>query len=239
MDPLHQFEVVKLIPLELLGYDVSLTNAALFMAIAAFSIILFFSLAMRAHALLPGRMQALAESIYEFTTGLVEENVGSDGAPFVPLILTIFTFILMGNLLGMIPGAFTFTSQLIVTFALASFVFVVMIIAGMVRHGLGFLRLFFPSGIPLALAPFLVPIELISFLSRPISLSVRLFANMMAGHTMLKVFAGFSVLLGMWGIAPLFLTILLTLFEVLVAVLQAYVFAVLSCIYLKDAVHSH
>ena len=174
--------------------------------------------------------------IYE----LVDENIGSGGNNrFFPFILTLFLFILVGNLLGMFPYAYTFTSQLIVTFALASLVFLVVTVVGFAKHGLKFFSYFLPQGVPLFLAPFIILIEFISYLSRPVSLSIRLFANMMAGHTMLKVFALFTVALGLYGASTLIVNTVLVGFEFLVAFLQAYVFSVLSCLYLKDAIHLH
>jgi F-type H+-transporting ATPase subunit a len=170
---------------------------------------------------------------------MVREQVGSDGRPYFPFIFALFMFILLGNLLGMIPYSYTFTSQIIVTFAMAMAVFLGVTVIALVKHGLHFFTYFFPSGAPLYMAPLLIPIEILSYLSRPVSLSVRLFANMMAGHTMMKVFGGFVVALGVFGIAPMAVLVALTGFEILVAVLQAYVFTILTCIYLRDALHLH
>lgn len=209
------------------------------MMIAVGCILILLLLALRAPKPVPGRIQSLVELSYEFIAGLLEENTGSKGRKYLPFVFSVFLFVLFGNLLGLIPYSFTFTSQLIVTFGLASMVFLVIIFAGITHHGIKFLKLFLPEGAPLLMAPLLVPIELISFLSRPVSLSVRLFANMMAGHTMLKVFALFTVGLGLFGISTVILNSILIGFEFIVAFLQAYVFTVLTCLYLNDAIHLH
>lgn len=238
-DPLHQFEIHTIMPLQIGGMDVSFTNSSLFMAAAVLATTLFLVGGMMNAKQIPGRWQGLVEMTYEFVAGLLHDNVGSKGRAYFPLIFTVFMFILMGNLLGMIPYTFTYTSHIIVTFGLAAFVFTTVTIIGFVKHGLHFFSLFFPKGAPIFMAPVIIPIEILSYLSRPVSLSVRLFANMMAGHTMLKVFAGFTVALGVFGVAPLVVNTALTAFEVMVAILQAYVFTILSCIYLHDAVHLH
>lgn len=238
-DPLHQFEIHTIMPLQIGGMDVSFTNSSLFMAAAVLATTLFLVGGMMNAKQVPGRWQGLVEMTYEFVAGLLHDNVGSKGRAYFPLIFTVFMFILMGNLLGMIPYTFTYTSHIIVTFGLAAFVFTTVTIIGFVKHGLHFFSLFFPKGAPIFMAPVIIPIEILSYLSRPVSLSVRLFANMMAGHTMLKVFAGFTVALGVFGVAPLVVNTALTAFEVMVAILQAYVFTILSCIYLHDAVHLH
>ncbi len=238
--PLEQFEIKRLIPVDLGGVDVSFTNSALFMLIAVALVTLFLTSATRSRALVPGRLQSVAELSYEFIANMIRENVGSEGRRYLPFIFTLFMFILFGNLLGMVPYSFTYTSHIIITFALAAVVFIGVTVIGFLRHGAGFLKLFVPSGVPVALLPFLVVIELLSYLTRPISLSVRLFANMMAGHTMLKVIAGFVIALGfLGGWAPLALVVALTALEILIAFLQAYVFTILTCIYLNDAVHLH
>jgi len=238
--PLHQFEIRPIIPIEIGGVDVSFTNSALFMVVALVAITAFLTLSVRGRALVPGRWQSLAELSYEFVANMVRDNVGADGRPFFPFVFSLFMFILFGNLLGLLPYSFTFTSHIVVTGALAVFVILGVTVVGMARHGLRFLSYFVPTGVPVAMLPLMVPIEVISYLSRPVSLSIRLFANMMAGHTMLKVFGGFVITLGfLGGWAPLTMDVLLTAFELLVAFLQAYVFTVLTCIYLKDAVHLH
>ena len=237
--PVEQFRLTPLVPIEVGGLDISFTNSAAFMVAGVVVVTAFLTLSMRGGRLVPSRWQSMAELSYEFIAGMVRDNVGREGRQYFPFIFTLFMFILAGNLLGMIPYAYTFTSQIIVTFGLAFVVFVGVTIIGLVRHGAHFFTYFFPDGAPLWMAPLLVPIEVISYLSRPVSLSVRLFANMMAGHTMLKVFGGFTVALALFGVAPLAMIVALTAFEILVAFLQAYVFTVLTCIYLHDAIHLH
>jgi F-type H+-transporting ATPase subunit a len=237
---MHQFEIKRLIPMELFGYDVSFTNASLFMVLALVLASLFLITAMSRRSLVPGRMQSVAEGSYEFIANIVRENLGQEGMRYFPWVFTIFIFILTLNMLGMIPGSFTVTSHIIVTFALAAMVWLTVTFIGFARHGVGFLKLFVPHGVPLWLMPLIVPIELISYLIRPVSLSVRLFANMMAGHTMLKVFAGFAVTLPVFAkAAPVLFTAAFTGLEFLVAFLQAFIFTVLTCIYLNDAVNMH
>ncbi len=237
--PMHQFEINRLAEIEIFGIDASFTNSSLFMVLGVGLITGFFALAMNGRSLVPTRMQSVAELCYEFVANMVRENVGQAGMKYFPFVFTLFTFILVMNLLGMLPYSFTVTSHIIVTFALAALVFVVVTAIGFARHGVGYLKLFVPEGVPMWLMPLIVPIELISYLIRPVSLSVRLFANMMAGHTMLKVFAGFVVSLGIFGFAPLLFTIAFTGLEFVVAFLQAFIFAVLTCIYLNDAVNMH
>jgi len=236
--PLEQFAIKRLVPMEVAGIDVSITNSALFMAIAVALITLFLTMSMRGHALVPSRWQSLAELSYEFVARMIRDNVGAEGRRYFPFVFSLFMFILFGNLLGMIPYTFTFTSHIIVTFALAIVVFLGVTAIGFARHGARFLKLFVPSGVPVALLPLLVVIELLSYLIRPVSLSVRLFANMLAGHTMMKVFGGFVVGLGiLGGWAPLAFIVALTGLEIGIAFLQAYVFTILTCIYLHDAMH--
>ena len=237
--PLEQFEIVKLIPIQIGPIDASFTNASLFMVIAVAAATAFLSLSMSPRSLVPGRWQSMAEVSYQFIANLVRDNVGTEGRQYFPFIFTLFMFILFANVLGMIPYAFTVTSHIIVTLALALVVFIGVTIIGFAKNGVGFLRLFVPSGVPIFVMPLLVPIEIISYFVRPVSLSVRLFLNMMVGHTMLKVFAGFVVMLGIWGVAPLAFIAVFIGFEIFVAVLQAYIFAVLSCLYLADALHPH
>ncbi len=243
MNPMHQFEVHALYDLPTIGgIDTSFTNASLWMVIAVASITLFFGLTSRFTSVVPGRLQSLGELGYTFVANMLKENVGTEGMRFFPLIFTLFMFILFCNLLGMLPYSFTVTSHLIVTFALAALVFLLVTLVGFAYHGIGFLKLFVPSGIPMILMPLLVLIELISYLTRPISLSVRLFGNMVAGHTMLKIFGGFVVGLSAAGlvplaVAPFLLMIALTGLELLIAALQAYVFTILTCIYLNEAIH--
>jgi F-type H+-transporting ATPase subunit a len=237
---MEQFQIKRLIPIDLFGYDVSFTNASLFMVIAVLVIPLFYLIAMNRRALVPGRLQSTAELSYEFIANMVRENVGEKGMKYFPWIFTIFMFILVLNLLGLLPYSFTVTSHIIVTFALAAMVWLIITAIGFMNHGVGFLKLFVPSGVPWWLLPIIVVIELISYLIRPISHSVRLFANMMAGHAMLKVFAGFVVGLGLLGgWAPFVFLLGFTGLELVVAFLQAFIFTVLTCIYLNDAVNMH
>ena len=237
--PVEQFKLKSLVPFELGGVDLSYTTSSLWMTITVIGVTAFLTLSMRGGRLVPGRWQSMAEMSYEFIANMIREDVGAEGRKYFPFIFTLFMFILVGNLVGMIPFAYTFTSQIIVTFAMAVTIFIGVTVIGLVRHGLHFFSLFVPSGTPLLLAPLLIPIEVISYFVRPVSLSVRLFANMMAGHTMMKVFGGFTVLLGVLGVAPIILLVALTGFEIMVAVLQAYVFTVLTCLYLNDAIHLH
>ena len=240
LDPMHQFEIQRLIPFEFFGIDASFTNASLFMVIAVVLISAFFILSMKGRNLVPGRLQSIAEMTYEFVANMVRDNVGKDGMKYFPFVFTLFIFVLILNMLGMLPYSFTVTSHIIVTFALAALIFIGVTIIGFAKHGIGFLKFFVPSGVPAALLPLLVVIEVISYLTRPISLSVRLFANMMAGHTMLKVFGAFAVGMGfLGGWAPLVFMVGFTGLEILVAFLQAFVFAILTCIYLNDALHMH
>ncbi len=238
--PLAQFEIKTLIPLQVGQIDVSFTNSALFMTATVILITLFMVLGMRKRALVPGRWQSVAELSYEFVANLLRDTVGNEGRKYFPFVFTLFMFILFGNMLGMIPYSFTFTSHIIVTFALALVVFLGVTILGFIKHGMHFFSFFVPPGVSVVLWPLMIPIELISYLSRPISLAVRLFANLTAGHTMLKVFAGFVVSLGIvGGILPLAFVVALTGLELLIAFLQAYVFTILTCFYINDAIHLH
>ena len=244
--PVKQFAINPLLDINLFGYDVSFTNSALFMLLAVVLSSAYFMIAMRKREIVPGRLQASAEMLYEFVSEMVKGQVGHEGRPFFPVIFTLFIFILFGNMLGLLPYSYTFTSQIVVTFALALFVFVGVTIVALVKHGFHFFSFFVPPGAPKALVPFLIIIEVISYLVRPVSLSVRLFANMLAGHTMLKVFAGLAVLTTSAGgilaggsILPFIAIVGLTGLEVLVAGLQAYVFTILTCMYLNDAINLH
>ena len=239
--PLEQFEIKSIFTA---GGDgeigtFAFTNSSLMMVLALGLISAFLILGMRRGALVPGRMQSLAEMSYEFIAGLIGDTVGSEGRRYFPIIFTLFMFILFGNLLGMLPYSFTFTSHIIVTFALAALVFIGVTILAVAKHGMHFFSFFVPPGAPVAMWPLLIPIEVISYLSRPISLSVRLFANMLAGHTLLKVIAGFIGVLGIFGILPFAVIVALTGLEILIAFLQAYVFAILTCLYINDALHLH
>ncbi len=244
-DPIHQFEIKRLWHIDLFGYDASFTNSSLFMVVAAALIVGFLLYAINGRSLVPTRVQSLAETAYEFIANMVRESMGEQGMKFFPLVFTIFMFIFTVNMLGMVPGFFTVTSHVAVTAALAVMVFTIVLLVGFAKNGLGFLKLFVPSGVPIYVLPLVTMIEVISFLSRPISHAVRLFANMLAGHITLKVFAGFIImLLGTGSIAtqalsplPLAGAVALTALEFLVAFLQAYVFTMLTCMYLNDALH--
>lgn len=242
--PLEQFQIKPLVPLEVAGYDVSFTNAALFMTLALVAAWAFMFFGMRKASLVPGRWQSAVESVHDFVVGMVDENIGPKGRSFVPFIFSLFIFVLIANLIGLLPYAFTVTSHIAVTFAFAAFIFLLCVVIGIAKHGYHFLSLFLPPGTPWYLWWIIIPIELISFLSRPITLSVRLFANMTAGHILLKVFAGFIISLGLAGgllpligVLPMAMNIALYALELLVAVVQAYVFALLTCVYLNDSVN--
>ena len=242
-DPIHQFEIHPLVPLKFFGLDVSFTNSSAFMLLAVILITAFLMIAMRARSLVPTRLQSVAEIAHEFVANMLRDSAGESGMRFFPLVFTIFVFILVCNSLGLIPGFFTVTSHLVVTAVLAAMVFLTVIVVGFAKNGLRFFRLFVPEGVPIAILPLVVLIEFISFFTRPVSHSVRLFANMLAGHITLKVFGGFVVmLLGAGTFAalsplPLLMAVALTALEVLVAFLQAYVFTMLTCMYLNDALH--
>ena len=244
--PVEQFTIKPLLAFQLFGLDLSFSNSALFMILAVVTSSLFLTLAMGRRAMVPGRLQGMAEMLYEFISNMVKDNAGRDGSPYFPFIFTLFVFLLFGNMLGLLPYSYTFTSQIIVTFTLAAFVFCGVTAIAIAKHGWHFLTFFVPPGAPKPLIPFIVLIEVVSYFVRPVSLSVRLFANMLAGHTMLKVFAGLAVLItGAGGIytpgavLPFLALIGLTGLEVLVAALQAYVFTILTCMYLNDALHLH
>ena len=238
-NPMHQFNVYRIGPEISLGnVDISFTNASLFMIISALTIISVFFVGTRKKAIIPTKIQLLTELSYTLVSKMISDTAGSKAKPYFPFIFSLFMFVLFCNMLGMLPYSFTVTSHIIVTFALAAVIFVGVTIIGFVNHGVGYLKLFIPSGVPVFLLPLIVIIEIISYLSRPVSLSVRLFANMMAGHTMLKVFGGFVISLGIiGGWLPLSFTVALTGLEILIAFLQAYVFAILTCIYLNDALN--
>lgn len=238
--PMAQFEVKPIFDIHVGGFDISFTNASLFMMLAVVTVVVFLASGIRKRALVPGRLQSMAELSYEFIANMIKDNIGASGRQYFPIIFTLFMFVLTCNLLGMLPYSFTVTSQIIVTFALATLVFIGVTLIAFIRHGVGFLKFFVPSGAPGWIAPLMVFIELLAYLARPVTLSVRLAANMTAGHTMLKVIAGFVVSLGlMLGWMPFILLTLLTGFEIFVSVLQAYIFAVLVCVYLNDALHLH
>lgn len=238
--PLDQFEIAPILSIQVGGLDLSYTNSAFFMTLAVAGTVALLTLGVRRRSLVPTRLQSVAEMLYEVVANMVRDNVGSGGRQYFPFIFSLFMFILFGNLLGMIPGGFTFTSHIIVTFTLAFFIFVAVTIIGFWKHGLGYFGMFFPHGAPAWTAIILVPIEVVSYLSRPISLSVRLFANMTVGHLMLKVIGGFILPMGIvGGLLPLGGLVAITALEFLIAVIQAYVFTILTCIYLNDALHMH
>ncbi|MEE9140195.1 MAG: F0F1 ATP synthase subunit A [Alphaproteobacteria bacterium] len=235
--PLEQFAVTRIVELNVGGVDVSFTNSSAMMVLVVALVTLFLTMSTRGHTMVPGRWQSLAELSYEMMAKTVRDTIGPQGRPFFPFIFTLFMFILLANYLSLVPGAFTVTAHIAVTFAMAICIFIGATILGFVRHGFRFLRIFMPSGIPIWVGLLLVPIEFISYLSRPMSLSIRLAANLTAGHTMLHVFAGFVIALGIFGIFPFVFIVLLYALEVIIALIQAYVFAILTCIYLGDSIH--
>jgi F-type H+-transporting ATPase subunit a len=242
-DPIHQFDIHRIVPINFGGWDLSFTNSSAWMVAAVAVTVGFFIYAMQGRSLVPTRLQSMAEISYEFVANMLRDSIGKEGMKFFPFVFALFIFIFVCNMLGMIPGAFTVTSHIVVTAALAALVFLTVLAVGFAKNGLHFFKLFVPEGVPIYVLPLVTLIEIISFLSRPISHSVRLFANMLAGHITLKVFGGFVVmLLGAGSFAvlaplPLLAAIALTALEVLVAFLQAYVFTMLTCMYLNDALH--
>jgi F-type H+-transporting ATPase subunit a len=238
--PLAQFAIEPIAPIHIGGLDASFTNSAMWMVITVAAITVFMLLGTRKQAIVPGRWQSLCEGMYDFVSGLLKENVGNEGRQYFPFVFSLFMFILFANLFGLVPYSFTVTSHIIVTAAMALFVFFMVTVIGIARHGFHFFSYFVPKGAPIALIPVMIPIEILSYFIRPLSLSVRLFANMVAGHVMLTVVGGFVFALGIWaGWIPLaFVTVLFGL-ELLIACLQAYVFTILTCIYLHDAIHLH
>ncbi|MBZ9770596.1 F0F1 ATP synthase subunit A [Mesorhizobium sp. CA6] len=244
VDPIHQFQIHPIIPLHIGGYDVSFTNSSLFMVVTIVLASAFLYMSTSSRALIPGRLQSVSEMAYEFVGNMLRDAAGKQGMQFFPLVFSLFMFVLVANLIGLFPYFFTVTSHIIVTFTLAILVIGTVLVYGFAKHGFGFLKLFVPHGVPGYLLPLVVAIEIISFVSRPVSLSVRLFANMLAGHITLKVFSGFVVSLSAFGavgiagsVLPLAMAVALSALELLVAFLQAYVFAVLTCMYLNDALH--
>ena len=243
--PLAQFEIKEIFPLSVNNINLSFTNSSLAMLLSSLFIIILMYLGTRKIQLVPGKMQTLLELSYEFIVEMISDNIGKEGIKYLPFILSIFLFILIGNLFGMLPFSFTWTSHIIVTFSIAFFIFIFVTVLAIFKHGIiKFLSFFAPSGVPKLMLVLLIPIEIISYLSRPISLSVRLFANMMAGHTLLKVIGSFVFVLGVnsyliGGILPLAFLVALTGLEIVIAFLQAYVFAILTCLYINDAIHLH
>ena len=238
-NPLEQFEIQTLIPIRLGNLDISFTNSSAFMVLAVAAVAIIMILAVRPRASIPGRWQILAELSYEFIARLVSDNIGKDGKPYFSLIFTIFMFVLFGNFLGMLPYSFTFTSHIAVTLSMALVIFVLVTIIAFFKHGIRFFSFFLPAGVPIFLAPLMIVIEVISYFTRPFSLSIRLFANMMAGHTLLKVVGGFVFPLGILGFVPLAGLVAITGLEFLIAFLQAYIFTILTCIYINDAINLH
>ena len=240
-NPMQQFSVHKIGPeIKIAGIDLSFTNASLFMVISASTILLFLYLGSKEKKIVPNKLSLLAEMSYTFVAKMISDTAGSKAKPYFPFIFSLFMFVLFCNMVGMLPYSFTVTSHIIVTLIMALFIFIAVTIIGFIQHGFKYLSIFIPKGVPTILLPLITVIEIISYLSRPVSLSVRLFANMMAGHTMLKVFGGFVVSLGiLGGWLPLSFSVALTGLEILVAFLQAYVFAILTCIYLNDALNLH
>ena len=240
-NPMHQFNVYRIGPeINFGAVNLSYTNASLFMTISAITIVLLLFLGTKKKLLIPSKIQLITEMSYTFIAKMINDTAGSNAKPFFPFIFTLFMFVLFCNMIGMLPYSFTVTSHIIVTFVLAAFIFIAVTIIGFIKHGIKYLQLFVPKGVPVVLLPLIIVIEIISYLSRPVSLSVRLFANMMAGHTMLKVFGGVVISLGLLGgWLPLGFSVALPGLEILVAFLQAYVFAILTCIYLNDALNLH
>ena len=238
-NPMEQFVVKPLIPLKVGGIDISFTNSALFMVLAVAVSTLLFAWCLRKRTLVPSVAQSIPESIYEFVSSLLKENVGVEGLKYFPFIFTMFLFVAFGNLLGLFPYAFTFTSHLTAVGSLSLIALAYNVLIGIKKKKLGWLRTFMPRGIPMALAPLIVPIEMISFLSKPFSLTVRLVANMTVGHIMLKIIAGFVAALCIFGFVPVLFNCCIVCFEIFIALLQAFIYTVLSCIYLGDALHEH
>ncbi|MCH2542297.1 MAG: F0F1 ATP synthase subunit A [Alphaproteobacteria bacterium] len=238
--PLEQFEITPFVHFEVGSVDLAFTNSSLAMVITIAVITLFLTLSVNTRSIIPSRVQLISELSYGFIAQLLKDTVGEQGRKYFPFVFTIFMFVLIGNMVGMLPYSFTFTSHIIVTFALAAIVFIGVTILGFAKHGMHFFSFFVIPGLPWYMLPLLIPIEVISYLSRPISLSVRLFANMLAGHTLIKVFAMFVITMPFYsGVLPLAFIVALTGLEILIAFLQAYVFAILTCLYINDALHLH
>lgn len=243
LNPLKQFEIHEMMPAEAMGYDIALTNQSLWMLIAVGTVLLTFVMGSLRPKLVPGRLQAFVELTYEFIANMVKDTAGKAAMPFLPVIMSLFLFVACLNVFGMIPGSFTSTSQIYMTAYMAGLVFLLVIFVGFKVQGLGFLKLFLPAGTPGYLMPLIVPLEVISFFARPLTLAVRLCANMVAGHVLLKIFATFATMMIGWvavtAILPLFALIAISGLEVFVALLQAYIFTILTCVYLNDALHGH
>ena len=238
-NPLDQFVIQTWIPIKIGGLDASFTNSSAFMLLTVICATALMVFAVRPRAGIPGRWQLLAELTYQFIARMVTDNIGKEGRAYFPLIFSIFVFVLFGNLIGMIPYSFTFTSHIAVTLTMALLIFLLVTVIAVMKHGLKFFSFFLPEGVPVILSPLMIIIEVISYFTRPFSLSVRLFANMMAGHTLLKVIGGFVVPLGIFGIVPIAGLVAVIGLEFLIAFLQAYIFTILTCIYINDAIHLH
>jgi F-type H+-transporting ATPase subunit a len=245
LDPLHQFEIHKLFSCSIAGIDVSFTNASLVMVIITMLICGVLHFCTRKRKIVPSKGQTACEMLFRFISGIITEQIGEAGLKYLPYVFSLFIFILFANLVGLVPYSFTITSHIAVTFTLAMLVFLGITVIGLLKHGIGFFKTFLPSGVPWFIAPLLIPVEIISYLARPVSLSIRLFANMVAGHIVLKIiasagaFCAVSLLTLPFAVLPVGLNVFLTVFELFVAVLQAYVFTILSCIYLNNVLHIH
>jgi len=240
---MHQFQISPLVPIEVGGIDISFTNSSLWVMIGAVLSLVIMGLAAGRRSIVPGRIQLIGEEIYGFVEGLITDNIGQKGKEYFPLVFTVFMVVAMGNMLGMVPYSFTYTSHLAVTASMALMIFAIVMVAGVIRHGLHFFSLFVPSDVPMWMMPLVVAIEVVSFISRPVTLSVRLFANMVAGHVLMKVIAGFAIMFASLGgvawlgaLLPVAFNVIMIGFEFFIAFIQAYVFAVLTCIYLKDTI---
>ena len=238
-NPMEQFVIKPIIPIKIGDIDISFTNSALFMVLAVVVSTLLLGFCIRKRTIIPSVAQSVPETIYEFINSLIKENVGTEGLKYFPFIFTVFLFVAFGNMLGLLPYAFTFTSHLAAVGGLSLIALLFNVIIGIKKKKWGYLRTFMPKGIPAALAPLIIPIEMISFLSKPFSLTVRLVANMTVGHIMLKIIAGFVLALGVGGIIPIVFNSGIVVFELFIALLQAFIYTVLSCIYLGDSIHSH
>ncbi|MBT3915448.1 MAG: F0F1 ATP synthase subunit A [Rhodospirillaceae bacterium] len=237
--PMEQFEIKTWIPIQIGDFDASFTNSSAFMILSVLAATALMVFAVRPRAGIPGRWQLLAELAYQFIAKMVSDSIGKEGRPYFPFVFTIFMFVLFGNFIGMLPYSFTFTSHIAVTLTMALVIFVLVTFIAFAKHGLHFFSFFLPAGVPIILAPLMISIEVISYFTRPLSLSIRLFANMMAGHTLLKVVGGFVVPLGIFGVVPMAGLVAVTGLEFLIAFLQAYIFTILTCIYINDAIHLH
>lgn len=238
-NPMEQFVIKPIIPIEVGGVDISFTNSSLFMVLAVLLSTLILGICLRKRSLVPNMAQSVPESLYEFIEGLLKENVGAEGLKYFPFIFTVFLFVAFGNVLGLFPYAFTFTSHLTAVGSLSLLALALNIFVGIKRKKLGWIRTFLPKGIPAVMAPVIIPIEIVSFLSKPFSLSMRLVANMTVGHIMLKIIASFVVALGIFGVVPLLFDCAIVCFEIFISLLQAFIYTVLSCIYLGEAIHEH